>query len=76
MNVNYLFREELKIYIESIGFKPINGYYYIFESYMIIFYSDCYAFYNGNKWICDIKFNDLIPLKQFERGYKLKKILG
>ena len=43
---------------------------------MIIFYSDCYAFYNGNKWICDIKFNDLIPLKQFERGYKLKKILG
>ena len=39
-------------------------------------YTDHYNFYSGYKWFKHIDYNDLTPLKQIERSYKLKKILG
>ena len=63
-------REEFEKFIESIGFKSndILDYYHYYKKYRIDLYYDKYGFYYG--------YNDLRPLNQIERSYKLKKILG
>ena len=67
--------EEFKMFIESIGFES-KGLYYHYKEYVIYLYNNYYHFFNGSEWTWDISFNDLTPLKQIERSYKLKKILG
>ena len=69
-------REEFKNYIESIGFKSVGNYYYDYKEFKIDLYSSYYEFWNGSEWIGRYKCDDLTPLKQIERSYKLKKILG
>ena len=70
-------REEFEKFIEYIGFKSndILDYYHYYKQYRIDLYYDEYGFYNGSKWFY-YGYNDLTPLKQIERSYKLKKILG
>ena len=69
-------REEFIKFIESIGFK-YNKHkdYYDYKEYSIYLYRDHYDFYNGLNWWWNKDYNDLTPLKQIERSYKLKKIL-
>ena len=69
-------KEEFKLYIESIGFKYNVHRYYVYKNNQIDLYSSYYDFWNGSEWIFIVKLNDLTPLKQIERSYKLKKILG
>ena len=65
-------RYEFRNYIKSIGFK--YDIIYIYKEYQIILYTDYYNYYNGSRW-CYYEFNDLTPLRKFDRSYKLKKIL-
>ena len=69
-------REEFKKFILSIGFKDDNNHFYRYKEFIIYLYSDFYDFCNGSEWIRNIDYNDLTPLRKFDRGYKLKKILG
>ena len=80
-------REEFKMFIETIGFEyavsfnnierhDIYNDRYNYKEYRIELYNNYYEFYNGSEWVYDIDLNDLTPLKQIERSYKLKKILG
>ena len=68
---------EFRKIIESIGFKFNDNYnYYEYKKFRIYLYNNYYNFYNGSEWIRNIDYNDLTPLKQITRSYKLKKILG
>ena len=77
-------REEFIKFIESIGFKYIefigikynDVIVYGYKEYIISLYSKDYDFYNGSEWFSSIKLDDLTPLKQIDRSYKLKNILG
>ena len=65
-------------YIESIGFKLSNythAIIYGYKQYTIQIFPDKYYFNNGSEWIYSRDLNDLTPLKQIIRSYKLKKIL-
>ena len=65
-------RTEFVIYIRTIGFKYdefINR--YVYKEHKIFLYFTEYRFDNK-----DYSYNDLTPLKQISRKYKLKKILG
>ena len=79
-------REEFIKYIETIGFEYAvsfnnierHDFYndgYNYKKYRIELYNNYYDFYNGSGW-CYYGFNNISPLKQIERSYKLKKILG
>ena len=68
--MNYI---EFKKYIESMGFEFDYG-IYSYKDYTICVYTDYYNYYNGSGWAY-YEFNDLTPLKKFNRSYKLKKIL-
>lgn len=62
-------------YIESLGFYYDDDGFYAYKNYKIQIYEDCYYFLNRTKWFNEIDLNDLTPLKQIIRSYKLKKIL-
>ena len=66
-------------YIESIGFKQINAYYY-YNDHRIKLHYNWYVFYNGSKWFEYYDLNDLSPLEnEFKhelRRIKLKQLLN
>ena len=78
-------KEEFEKYIESIGFICSDGIcdyekhhgvdLLDCKMYTIICHSFNYILYNGVKGK-RYSYNDLTPLRKFDRGYKLKKILG
>ena len=71
--------EEFEKYIESIGFKQINAYYY-YNDHRIKLHYNWYDFYNGSKWFEYYDLNDLRLIENYFkkelRTFKLKKILG
>ena len=68
--------EEFKQFIESIGFKPINAYYYRYNDHRINLYSDNYKIYYGRNTIGRFNLNDLRPLMKMSRSIKLKRLLS
>ena len=71
-------RDEFKKYIKSIGFEQSKDYTlsYIYKEYDIFMWTYAYDLSIDGKQIQTYPFNNLEPLRRFDRSYKLKKILG